>query len=407
MSKENLPFKTYRARRRPWDRFKKTRFDELRADSGAASPGERGYPPPPPAPGRGATARPVQPSGGGPRPADPNSLHEPVAPSPRRSSPATPRRPSAPRRTPRPRRPSLVKIAKYFAIWVVAWLVISAVLFTVSASIESGGITSATNAELGGGGNFVTAPGTVLVLGLDRRPRGSKEPGASTIVARSDSMMLLRTGGGKSRRLSILRDSYTQIPGYQPQKINAAYAFGGAALTVRTVDQFLGNGLKINHIVIIDFAHFPGLIDALGGITVKVSERCIHSTFGGKTFSLRRGEHHLNGDQALGFSRVRKNACNPAEDDRDRARRQQQVMSAMKSKAFSPFTFLRLPWVTWAAPKAIITDMSPVTLMGFLSSMSLGANPSTEVLTPSGLGPGGSLIVSDAERARAVNKFLH
>ncbi|MBK5230289.1 MAG: LCP family protein [Thermoleophilia bacterium] len=305
-----------------------------------------------------------------------------------------------------PRRP-LIRFVKYFAIWVVAWLVISAVLFTVSATIESGRISHATNVELGGGGNFVTAPGTVLVLGLDRRPRGSKEPGADTVIARSDSMLLLRTGGGKSRRLSILRDSYAQIPGYQAQKINAAYALGGAALTIRTAEQFLGNGLQINHIVIIDFARFPNLINALGGVTVKVRERCIRSTFGGKTFRLRRGQHHLNGDQALRFARVRKNACNPAEDDRARARRQQQVMSAMKSKAFSPLTFVRLPWVSWDAPKAILTDMSPITLMGFLSSMSFGANPSTEVLMPSGAGPGGSLIVSDAERARAVSKFLH
>lgn len=301
-----------------------------------------------------------------------------------------------------PRRPVL-KFAKWFLIWVVSWLVISGVLFVISATIESGRISDATNAELGGGGNFVTSPGNVLILGLDRRPKGSKEPGADTVNARTDSMMLVRTGGGESQRLSILRDSYANIPGFQPQKINAAYALGGAPLTIRTVEQFLG--VDVNHIVIIDFEQFPALIDALGGIDVTVKQRCIRSTFGGKTFKLNRGEHHLNGEQALRYARVRKNLCNPSEDDRARARRQQEVMSAIKAKAYSPMTFVRLPWVSWATPKAFLTDMSPVNLLAFLTSMSFGPEAKTTVLKPSGSGPGGSLIISETDRANAARKF--
>ena len=295
---------------------------------------------------------------------------------------------------------------KWFLVWVVVWLVLSAVLFSASATIESGRISDATNAELGGGGNFVTSPGTVLVLGLDRRPRGSREPGADTVSARSDSIMLLRTGGGTSRRLSILRDSYAEIPGYQAQKINAAYALGGAALTIRTVEQFLGGAVDVNHIVIVDFERFPDLIDALGGIDVRIRERCVRSTFGGKTFRLRRGRHHLDGERALRYARLRKNECDPSEDDRDRARRQQEVLSAMKARAFSPLTFVRLPWVAWAAPKAIVTDMSPITLMGFLTSVTLGPDPKTDVLEPSAPGPGGSLIVSPADRAAAARRLM-
>jgi LCP family protein required for cell wall assembly len=217
--------------------------------------------------------------------------------------------------------------------------------------------------------------------------------------------MLLRTGGGQAQRLSILRDSYADIPGYAPQKINAAYAYGGAPLTVKTVENFMGGALKINHIITVDFTKFPQLIDALGGVKVEVKEKCIHSTFGGRTFKLSRGEHKLNGQQALSYARVRKNACNVGEDDRDRAARQQQVMSSMKSKAFSPLTFIRLPWIAWAAPKAIVTDMSPFTLMGFISSMTFGSSPKTHVLEPSGSGPGNSLIIPEGERARAAKRF--
>jgi anionic cell wall polymer biosynthesis LytR-Cps2A-Psr (LCP) family protein len=136
-----------------------------------------------------------------------------------------------------------------------------------------------------------------------------------------------------------------------------------------------------------------------------VTERCIHSTFGGRTFKLSRGEHKLNGQQALRYARVRKNSCNPGEDDRDRAARQQQVMSAMKSKAFSPLTFVRLPWIAWAAPKAIVTDMSPFTLMGFLGSMTLGKEAKTKVLMPSAAGPGSSLVIPESERAKAARRF--
>lgn len=281
---------------------------------------------------------------------------------------------------------------------------LSAALFVVSATIQQSKVSDATNAQLGGGGNLLTSPGNVLVMGLDERPKNSKEPGAGG-PSRTDTLMLLRTGGGEAQRLSILRDSFAEIPGYAPQKINAAYAFGGAALTIKTVENFIGGGIKINHVITVDFEKFPNLIDALGGVTVEVKLRCIHSTFGGKTFKLSRGEHKLSGEQALRFARVRKNSCAPGEDDRDRAARQQQVMSSMKSKAFNPLTFVRLPLIAWAAPKAIATDMSPFTLMGFITSMTFGETPKSRVLEPSGSGPGSSLIIPEGERARASQRF--
>ena len=72
----------------------------------------------------------------------------------------------------------------------------------------------------------------ILVLGSDRRQKDSKEPGAETSgPSRSDTIMLIRTGGGHSARLSIPRDTVVEIPGHGLQKINAAYAFGGPALS--------------------------------------------------------------------------------------------------------------------------------------------------------------------------------
>ncbi len=107
------------------------------------------------------------------------------------------------------------------------------------------------------------------MLGSDARPKGSQGAGRATSgqPARSDSILLMRVGGGKNARLSIPRDTVVDIPGHGPNKINAAYAFGGPALAVQTIEQYLG--IQVNHLVEVNFDNFPQLIDALGGITYK------------------------------------------------------------------------------------------------------------------------------------------
>ena len=71
--------------------------------------------------------------------------------------------------------------------------------------------------------------------------------------------MLVRAGGGAFEKLSIPRDTFAAIPGAASQKINAAYAFGGAALQIETVEDFLG--IDIDHVVILDFEGFADFID--------------------------------------------------------------------------------------------------------------------------------------------------
>ena len=92
---------------------------------------------------------------------------------------------------------------------------------------------------------------------LRRAREGHAEPGAQTIGApsRSDSIMLLRIGGGTAARLSIPRDTVVDIPGHGRDKINAAYAFGGAALAIRTVEQYLG--IDVNHLIEVNFDELP------------------------------------------------------------------------------------------------------------------------------------------------------
>jgi LCP family protein required for cell wall assembly len=294
---------------------------------------------------------------------------------------------------------------KWLALAVVGWIVLSLVLFFVSAQLNTGLPKSAT-ASLSHGGNLLTGS-TVLVLGSDQRPQGQHEPGAVG-PGRSDSIMLLHAGFGSVRRLSIPRDSYAQIPGHGSQKINAAFAIGGAGLTVQTIENFLGNGVKINHVVEVSFQDFPKLIDALGGIDVTL-KRCVVSRNvfeNGNVFRLYKGTHHLNGRQALEFSRIRENKCAPNETDIQRAERQQLVLQRMRAQAVSPTTFFRLPWVSWNAPRAVRSDMGGLGLGTMFADLVTGGSGTTHVLKPAGPGPAGSLLISPAERQAAAKALL-
>jgi LCP family protein required for cell wall assembly len=294
-------------------------------------------------------------------------------------------------------------VLKWVAIAAFAWVAFSYAVFLVSAQLTEG-VSDEAEEALSSGGSLATGS-TILVLGSDERPEGSLEPGAGG-PGRADSILLLRVSLGQVRRLSILRDSLAEIPGHQPQKINAAYAIGGAPLMIETVEAFLGNGLEVNHVVEISFEDFPDMINALGGIDVTI-DRCIRSQpFGDRVFRLRRGTHRLTGRQALAFARVRRNFCSPNEDDRARARRQQQVLEAIRSRFLSPSTFLRLPLVSWQAPRAIRSDLKGPGLTGLFSDLLIGGTGKTRVLEPSGAGPGGSLIVSEQEKAEAVDRLV-
>ena len=177
---------------------------------------------------------------------------------------------------------------------------------------------------------------------------------------------------------------------------------------MRTIQDFLGGGVRINHVVEVSFQDFPHLIDSLGGIDVTL-KRCVVSNNvfeTGHRFRLPRGSHHLNGQQALEFSRIRENRCAPNETDIQRAERQQLVLQRMRAKALSPGTFFRLPWVAWNAPRAVRTDMGGLGLGTLFGDLITGGSGSTHVLKPSGIGPGTSLIISPAEKQAAVRELL-
>jgi LCP family protein required for cell wall assembly len=307
------------------------------------------------------------------------------------------------------------RVVKYLAAAVAAWLALSLVLFLVSAQIEQGKLPDSAGAALDSAGPMPFVPNNILVIGSDARPKGTHEGGASVVgePSRSDTLMLIRAGGFKNARLSIPRDTVVDIPGHGQDKINAALAIGGPALTITTVKRYLG--VEINHVAEVNFDNFPDFINALGGVNVQL-EGCVRAQLdggdkaGGTTILLHKGSNHLDGRHALGLARVRKNDCNAGEDDLDRAERQQRILSAIKGRMFSPATFFRLPWVSWTAPKAVTSDMSGPTLLGLAAALSAGGSPPTRVLKPSGFattpGGGSGLVVSDDEKRAAVKRFL-
>jgi LCP family protein required for cell wall assembly len=333
---------------------------------------------------------------------------------PEGSHPAKPPR----RRWRRPRirrsRPRWVRLLRLLAALVGVWVGLSFVLFVIS-SIVATGVPSSAVAALDSGGVPPFSATTILVLGSDGRPPGSKEGGAAADTeggpTRSDTMMLIRTGGGSTSRLSIPRDTVVDLPGYGLQKINAAFYYGGAALAIKTVDSFLD--IKINHVVVINFTNFPALVNAVGG--VNWTGGCVDSQIsggtadGGYSLVLKPGTHHLNGAQALILARTRENLCNPAWTDITREINQQKLFAAMKGQVLSLTGFVRLPWIAWDAPQTLETDMGAPTLAGVAASLSLFGSGTTTVLPTQGEylpGVGDVQTISDGAKQAAVAQFL-
>jgi LCP family protein required for cell wall assembly len=215
-------------------------------------------------------------------------------------------------------------------------------------------------------GLMLSNASNILLLGTDHSTNGQAGRSSDN---HSDSMMLLRTDPSRHRLvfLSIPRDLRASIPGYGESKINAAMQLGGPKLAVKTVAQL--TGMPINHVVMVDFGAFKTLIDGVGGIDVNVPERILSNRFDCpyKTstrcqqwpgWRFHKGVQHMNGQQALIYSRIRENQLNPADSDITRALRQQQVMQQTLTKLASTGTFFRLPFSGSKLLSPIATDLS-------------------------------------------------
>jgi LCP family protein required for cell wall assembly len=311
------------------------------------------------------------------------------------------------------------RVVRWVVGLLIAWVVLSAVLFFISAESRTGSLPAGAKAQLSGGATMLFSPETVVILGLDNRPTtgaGSKEGGLTSSqqqerYARTDSIMLWRIGGGVSRRLSIPRDTLVDIPGCGRQKINAAWSCGGPGLTLKVIKQF--TGIKtINHLVVVDLANFPKFINDIGGVNVKTGRICSEisggKADGGFTLNLKPGTHHLTGIQALTLARTRDNSCNAAYTDLNREAAQQQILNSIKSQLLTVHTFFHLPWVAWDAPGVIQTDMGGFSLMQMFLSAEVGGTAKPRLLTETASTyDGADVLVPSAANVRSeVNRLM-
>lgn len=174
-------------------------------------------------------------------------------------------------------------------------------------------------------------------------------------LARADSLLLASFDPESDRitALSIPRDTRAAIPGVGSNKINAAYAFGGPGLTVKTVEELLG--VKIDFYVKLGPKSFARLVDAIGGVEIDVEKDMRYTdNWAGLRINLKKGRQLLNGTQAEGYIRFRHDALG----DIGRVERQQKILLAIAAKLRSPAMIVRAPQLIRAFTENTQTNLT-------------------------------------------------
>ncbi|KGP74365.1 LCP family protein [Pontibacillus yanchengensis] len=195
----------------------------------------------------------------------------------------------------------------------------------------------------------------ILLVGSDQRGNES---------ARTDTIMIgqYNTDKGTAKLVSIMRDTYVQIPGRGYNKINASYAIGDVALLSETIEKNFG--VPIDHYAVVNFEGFKDIIDTVApnGIEIDVEKRMQYSDNAGDVnINLYPGEQKLNGSQLLDYARFR----NDIESDFGRVRRQQQVMSRLKDEMVSFSSITKLPKTAGLLSSYVATDMNNAQLLNY------------------------------------------
>jgi LCP family protein required for cell wall assembly len=220
----------------------------------------------------------------------------------------------------------------------------------------------------------------IVLLGDDRLPGQTR--------ARTDTIILvgISRATGDVNMVSIPRDTYTDVPGYGMTKINHAGAYGGPALSIRTVAQF--TGIDVTHYIRIDFGGMERLIDLMGGVDVSDGVNPVK---------------HLDGRLAVSFLRQRKIY---ASGDFKRMDNQQRVLLVLAKKLRSPSTIASIPAILDALSGHLDTDLS-VDQLRDLANKTRGRPISNFVLTGKTKRIGGVsyVIVDPVLKAKLFSAF--
>ena len=217
---------------------------------------------------------------------------------------------------------------------------------------------------------------SILFVGID----DSETRGQGAEGSRSDALMLatLNNKTKTIKLLSIPRDSYVYIPyvGYK-DKINHAHAYGGTKASIETIEELLD--IPVDYYVRMNFNAFIEVVDALGGIEAEVPYAMLEKDeFDRNTVSLQPGLQTLNGQQALALARTRKQ-----DNDIERGKRQQEILTAIITKAASASALTKYDDVLEAIGDNMKTDMTFKEMTSFISYLSNGV-PRIDSLTLQG-----------------------
>lgn len=181
----------------------------------------------------------------------------------------------------------------------------------------------------------------------------------------TDAMLIgsLNTKDGKIKLTSLLRDSYVEIPGYKNNKLNAAYSRGGVDLLIETIEK--NYKIPISGYASVDFDAFEKIVDILGGVTIELGKE--EAAYLNKTNYISKksnrnvvaGENKLNGNQVMGYVRVRKvKTLGGANYDYGRVVRQQRALAAMFDSLMSSKNLLRILPISKEALGYVTTDLN-------------------------------------------------
>lgn len=238
----------------------------------------------------------------------------------------------------------------------------------------------------------------ILLLGSDTR---------DNISGRSDSMMVLQVDGfGKPKLVSFMRDMYVNIPGVGQNKLNAAYAYGGADLVRQTLKENFG--IDCRYYAMVDFQTFEKGVDALFPRGVQIKAEKDMSSYIDAPIS--KGPQRMDGHTLLNYARFRMDE----EGDFGRVRRQQQVMQSVFRQLINPLVVLRGPYAAGKIWGYLSTDMPNTYVLthllnfgkaiGGIDRLTLPVDGSWSYIDTANAGS--ALAVDTNQNAQAAQEFL-
>lgn len=310
-------------------------------------------------------------------------------------------------------------VLSLLAVLAVAGVAVGAYGYNLASSfnnstqkIESAFPDDSTRPAASQGKDGKPAPVNILLMGSDARSaslESSKDGHASD--QRSDTLMLLHIPADRKNLyvMSVMRDTWIDIPGKGEAKINAALATGGVPLVVQTMEGLFG--VRIDHVADMDFQGFEALTNALGGVEINVPYAFKSFHMPGKTFS--KGPQLMDGATALAF--VRERYAFP-DGDYQRVKNQQAFLKAVMSKMLTagtlsnPVTISDI--VTKFSPYVSVDkslDAGAVAALGVQLKDVRTSNVTMFTLPNLGVGTsadGQSIVVPDFDEIKKVSQAL-